>query len=110
MRRMLLAVFLLPLMLACNVPVDVQDAESEGERNAQFLQNKVKELGSSFDKFYVEKSGTQIDAFDDYDFQGEYLVNTRSEITYYNLNNVLSIQVFQPEWAVGKTAIRVVLD
>jgi hypothetical protein len=101
---------MVPLMLACSVPVDVQNEKTEGERNARFIQEQLAGLGSSFDRFYVEQQGEQIDAFEDYEIQGEYLVNTYSGTTYYNLNRVIAIQLFEPEWAQGKTAIRIVLD
>jgi hypothetical protein len=42
--------------------------------------------------------------------QGEYLINTYSGTTYYNLSRVVSIQLLEPEWAQGKKGIRIVLD
>lgn len=108
--RLFLASLMIPFLVACSVPVDVKNEQTEGERNAKFIQGQLADLGSSFEKFYLEQQGEQIDVFDNYEIQGEYLINTYSGTTYYNLNRVIAIQLFEPDWAQGKTAIRIVLD
>jgi len=84
--------FLVPLLLSCSMPVDVEN-KTEGERNADFIQQKVDEEAFNFKSFRIFIDGEIVNAFDDYVIQGEYLIDTYTdERVYYNLNKVIAIE------------------